>query len=301
MATEKAGRVCVTGASGQAGRAVVLELLEHGYEVAATDLAPTRDDLEAGTLGADLTDYGQAREALEGAETVIHLANVPAPGLSTPAVTFNANVAMNFNVFHAAKRLGLRRVVWASSETTLGVPFGVGSHEQQFMEAEGLPPRYAPVDEDHYPLAAMTYALSKVASETIAAQIATWSGIPFVALRFSNIMSPGDYAEFPSFWADPHARKWNLWGYVDARDVAAACRLALEAPTDAVAGSPSFVIAAADTVMNRSSSELLAEVFPGVPLTRDVGEQGSLLASDRARQVLGYEPQHSWRDHVSAS
>jgi nucleoside-diphosphate-sugar epimerase len=294
------GRVCVTGGGGQAGRAVVRDLLEHGYDVAPTDLVASRDDLEAGMLRADLTDYGQALGALEGAEAVVHLANIPAPGLSTPAVTFNANVTMNFNVFHAAARLGIRRVVWASSETTLGVPFGVGSTES-FMEAEGLPPRYAPVDEDHYPVATMTYALSKVASETIAGQIAQWSGIPFVALRFSNIMVSSDYQEFPSFWADPHVRKWNLWGYVDTRDVAFACRLALEATPDAVAGSPSFIVAAADTVMNRSSSALVAEVFPDVPLTREVGEFGSLLASDRARQVLGYEPLHSWRDHVPLS
>jgi nucleoside-diphosphate-sugar epimerase len=301
MATEPTGRICVTGASGQAGRAVVRELLEHGYEVAATDLAATQEDLEAGMIRADLTDYGQAREVLEGAETVVHLANIPAPGLATPAITFNANVAMNFNVFHAAARLGLRRVVWASSETTLGLFFGIGSSEMPFIEADGLPPRYAPVDEDHYPLTTTTYALSKLASETIAGQIATWSGIPFVALRFSNIMVSGDYQEFRSFWPDPQARKWNLWGYVDAGDVAAACRLALEAPTDAVAGSPSFIIAAADTVMNRPSSALLAEVFPGVPLTREVGEFGSLLASDHARQAIGYEPQHSWRDHLPAS
>jgi nucleoside-diphosphate-sugar epimerase len=300
MATVVVGRVSVTGASGQAGRAVVRELLEHGYDVAATDVAVSRDDLEAGMLRADLMDYGQALGALERAEAVIHLANIPAPGLSTPAVTFNANVAMNFNVFHAAARLRLRRVVWASSETTLGLFFGIGSSEMPFIEADGLPPRYAPVDEDHYPVTTTTYALSKVASETIAGQIATWSGIPYVALRFSNIMAPDDYQEFPSVWSDPHARKWNLWGYVDARDVASACRLALEAPQNAVAGSPSLIIAAADTVMDRPSSALLDEVFPGVPLTREIEEFGSLLAIDRARQTIGYEPRHSWRDHLPA-
>jgi len=170
----------------------------------------------------------------------------------------------------------------------------------RFMEADGPAPRYAPVDEDHYPVATTAYALSKVASETIAAEIATWAGIPFVALRFSNIMAPDDYQEFPSVWSDPHARKWNLWGYVDARDVASACRLALEAPQNAVAGSPSFIIAAADTVMYRPSSALLDEVFPGVPLTREIEEFGSLLAIDRARQTIGYEPRHSWRDHLPA-
>jgi nucleoside-diphosphate-sugar epimerase len=294
-------RICVTGASGQAGRAVVAELVEHGYHVVATDIATTRDDLESGALRADLTDYGQALETLKGAEGVIHLANIPAPGLCTPAVTFNANVTMNFNVFHAAASLGLRRVVWASSETTLGLPFGMSPLQEPFPEAEGLPPRYAPVDEDHYPVPTTTYALSKVASETIAEHVSRWSGIPFVALRFSNIMVEDAYAEFPSVWRDAHARKWNLWGYVDVRDVAAATRLAFEAPADAVADSPCFIIAAADTVMNRSSPTLLAEVFPDVPLTREVGEFETLLAIDRARQVIGYEPRHSWRDHLPAS
>jgi len=282
-----AQRICVTGASGQAGRAVVTDLRAHGYDVAATDVAVTRADREDGMLRADLTDYGQAVEALSQADAVVHLANIPAPGLSTPAVTFNSNITMNFNVFQAAAAVKLNRVVWASSETTLGLPFDT-------------PPRYAPVNEDHYPVPASTYALSKVASETIAGHIAEWSGIPFVALRFSNIMAPEDYQEFSSFWPDPHARKWNLWGYIDERDVAASCRLALEAPADAVPGNPAFIIAAADTVMDRPSAELLAEVYPGVRLTRDVGEFGTLLAIDRARQVLGFEPAHSWRDHVPA-
>jgi nucleoside-diphosphate-sugar epimerase len=282
-----AQRICVTGASGLAGRAVVRDLLEHGYDVAPTDIAATRSDMENGMVRADLTDYGQAVEALSGADAVVHMANIPAPGLYTPAITFNTNITMNFNVFQAAANLGLSRVVWASSETTLGLPFEV-------------PPRYAPVDEDHYPVPTSTYALSKVASETIAGHIAQWSGIPFVALRFSNIMKQEWYQEFPEYWPDPTSRKWNLWGYVDERDVAASCRLALEAPAEAVAGSPAFIIAAADTVMNRPSAELLAEVFPGVKLTRDVGEFGTLLAIDRAREVLGYEPRHSWRDHVSA-
>ena len=280
-------RICVTGASGLAGRAVVRDLLEHGYDVAATDIAVSEADRFEGMLRADLTDYGQAIEAQRGADAVVHLANIPAPGIATPAVTFNANMTMNFNVFQAAASLGLNRVVWASSETTLGLPFDV-------------PPRYAPVDEDHYPLPTTTYALSKVATETIAGHFAEWSGIPFVALRFSNIMSPEDYQEFPLFWADARLRNWNLWGYIDERDVALSGRLALEAPREAVAGHPAFIIAAADTVMNRPSAELLAEVFPGVKLTREVGESGTLLAIDQARQVLGFEPRHSWRDHVPA-
>ena len=180
-----AQRICVTGASGQAGRAVVTDLRAHGYDVTATDVVVTRADREDGMLRADLTDYGQAVEVAQpGVDAVVHLANIPAPGLSTPAVTFNANMTMNFNVFQAAAALKLSRVVWASSETTLGLPFDT-------------PPRYAPVDEDHYPVPTSTYALSKVASETIAGHIAEWSGIPFVALRFSNIMAPEDYERVP--------------------------------------------------------------------------------------------------------
>ena len=286
-------RVCVTGATGKAGRAAVRELREHGYDVVATDAVVRAGDERGSVLRADLTDYGQATEVLRGADAVVHLANIPAPGLATPAVTFNANVSMNFNVFHAAAALGLQTVVWASSETTLGLPFGGGP--EQIPGAAGQPPRYAPVDEDHFPVPTTTYALSKVASETVAEHISQWSGIPFTGLRISNIMDPDEYQHFPSFWPDPQLRKWNLWGYVDIRDVAAACRLGLEAP---VAGSENVIIAAADTVMNRPSRDVLAEVFPGVPLTRETGEFGTLLAIDRAKRVLGYEPRHSWRDHL---
>jgi nucleoside-diphosphate-sugar epimerase len=286
------GRICVTGATGKAGLAAVLHLREHGHEVVATDIALSGDDVAAGVMAADLTDYGQATEVLRGTDAVVHLANIPAPGRSTPAVTFHANVAMNFNIFHAAAALGLSRVVWASSETTLGLPFGHGPEQSPGAPGEL---RYAPVDEDHFPYPSTTYALSKVTSETIAEQISRWSGIPFVGLRISNIMEPHDYRRFPSYWPDPHSRKWNLWGYVDVRDVAAACRLGLEAD---VTGSQNVIIAAADTVMNRPSRDLLAEVFPDVPLTREIAEFGSLLATDRAKQVIGYEPGHSWRDET---
>jgi nucleoside-diphosphate-sugar epimerase len=278
-------RICVTGASGRAGRVTVAELLAHGYEVIATDRVPAPADLGTELLLADLTDHGQAVEVLADTDAVVHLANIPAPGIHTPVTTFQANMAMNFNVFMAAAQVHLERVVWASSETTLGLPFDE-------------PPRYAPVDEDHYPVPTTTYALSKVASETVATHIAGWSGIPFIGLRFSNILGPADYERFPSVWGDAKLRKWNLWGYIDERDAAAACRLALDAPVE---GSASFIIAANDTVMTRSSQSLLKEVFPGVSLTRDVGEFGTLLANDRAREVLGFVPRHSWRDHLESA
>jgi nucleoside-diphosphate-sugar epimerase len=291
MMASAARRICVTGATGKAGRAAVAHLREQGYDVLATDVAVS-DARAAGVLKADLTDYGQATEVLRGTDAVVHLANIPAPGLAPAAVTFNANITMNFNVFHAAAALGLTKVVWASSETTLGLPFGHAAEDSPGAPGEL---RYAPVDEDHFPYPSTTYALSKVASETIAEQVSRWSGIPFVGLRISNIMEPEEYQRFPAFWPDPHSRRWNLWGYVDVRDVAAACRLGLEAE---VTGSQNVIIAAADTVMNRPSRELLEIFFPDVPVTREVAEYGTLLSVDRAKQVIGYEPRHSWRDEI---
>jgi nucleoside-diphosphate-sugar epimerase len=282
---EKPARICVTGASGKAGRATVAELLANGHEVIATDLVAPTEGLGVDLLIADLTDYGSVVEVLDDADAVVHLANIPGPNIRPPAETFNTNATMNFNVFYGAVQLGLSRVVWASSETTLGLPFD-------------QPPRYVPVDEAHYPLPTTTYSLSKVVSETLAEQIAAWSGIPFVGLRFSNILGPEDYRRFPSYWDDPRLRKWNLWSYIDGRDAANACRLALAAPVD---GAASFIIAAADTVMNRPTADLLDDVFPDVPLTRDVGEFGSLLSGERAREALGFEPRHSWRDELAAT
>jgi nucleoside-diphosphate-sugar epimerase len=118
-----------------------------------------------------------------------------------------------------------------------------------------------------------------------------------VGLRFSNVMDPEDYQRFPDFDGDPHLRRWNLWGYIDARDGAQAVRRALD--HDAT-GADVFVIANADTVMRRSSAELMAEVFPGVEVRRDLGEHETLLCIDKARRVLGYEPEHSWRDAAGA-
>ena len=279
-------RVSVTGASGKAGRATTLDLLENGHEVVAIDVVAA-PDLGFPVLLADVCDYGQTMEALQGTEAVVHLANIPAPGLHTPALTFERNTAMNSHVFLAAAQLGLARVVWASSETTLGIPFG--------HPPTGKPPRYAPVDEDHYPVPTSTYALSKVVAETLTTHISGWSGIPFIGLRFSNIHTPSEYSRFPGYWTDPRLRQWNMWGYIDVRDAALACRLALEAPIE---GADTFIIAAADTVMNRPSNELMDQVFPQVKLTRQVSGHESLLSIDRARRSLGFAPDHSWREHL---
>lgn len=280
--------IAVTGAHGKAGRAAVAEFLAHGYEVRACDIAGPvgrNSELGAPTMRVDLTDYGQALQFLSGTDAVVHLANIPEPGMFPPAETLNRNTAMNHNVFLAAQALGLARVVWASSETTLGLPFA----------DDGGTLRYAPVDEAHFPHPSSTYALSKVLGEAAAAQFAAWSGIPFVGLRLTNIFTEAEYVRVPGFWSDPMSRAWNLWGYVDSRDVGAACRNAIEADST---GSENLIIAAADTVMDRPSAELLDEFFPGLERRRDVSGHETLLAIDAARRVIGYAPAHSWRDSV---
>ena len=138
-----------------------------------------------------------------------------------------------------------------------------------------------------------SYALSKVLGEEMARQFSRWTGMAILGLRLSNVMVRDDYERFPSFWDDPHARKWNLWGYVDESHVTQSVRLALEAD---VAGADSFIIAAADTVMKRPSRELMAEVFPGVPVADSVSGCETLLSIDKARRVLGYAPEFSWRE-----
>ncbi|MHA7264287.1 NAD-dependent epimerase/dehydratase family protein [Arthrobacter sp. TMN-37] len=278
-------RIAVTGASGKLGRSVVHGLREAGNTVLELDQHGERGP---GFLRIDLRDYGQVLDALlgvdgvsDGFDAVVHLAAIPAPGITSDAATFANNMACTYNVFQACRRAGIRRIVYASSETVQGLPFDTD-------------PPYLPVDEDYPARPESTYSLVKHLEEQMAAELARWDPeLSITALRFSNVMDPEDYAEFPSFDADARLRKWNLWGYIDGRDGAQAVQKALE---NAQPGFDTFLIAAADTVMSRPSAELAAEVFPGVELLREVPGNGTLLSIEKARRVLGYEPRHSWRD-----
>jgi nucleoside-diphosphate-sugar epimerase len=283
-------RVLVTGGSGKLGRACVRDLSEHGYEVVNADLVPSVDDV-AEFLRLDLEDFGEVLQALGAVDdryrridAVVHLGAIPAPGLVPNQTVFRLNTLSTYNVFEAARRLGIDNVVWASSETVLGLPFDV-------------PPPYIPVDEEYPGRPESAYSLSKLVGETMADEFCRWNpAMKIACLRFSNVMYPEDYAEFPDFDADARTRKWNLWGYIDARDGAAAIRLALEAP---ITGAERFVIANADTVMSRPNAELVAEVFPGVEFRAEgLGPNDTLLSIEKARRVLGYAPAHSWREEV---
>lgn len=286
--------VVVTGGSGKAGRAIIKELIAHSYTVMNVDVCAPAETL-CHFFKADLNDMGQAIDALRQAAgtvdrrrtplgrptAVIHMAGIPAPGLSADAVTFKNNLMTTYNVFSAATLLGLERVVWASSETAYGLPL------------TRTPPAFAPITEDH-PLTPETgYALAKVLCEQMAREMHRWNPqTRFVGLRISNILEASDYGMIESFWSNPALRKWNLWSWVDSRDVAQACRLALEAD---VPGADAFTIAAADTVMRQSSRQLMKENFPAVPVSPDIGEFDTLLSIEKARRVLGYEPRHTWR------
>ncbi len=285
-------KIAVTGGSGKLGRTVVSVLSDAGHDVTNLDVAGTRGP---GFLRVDLTNYGEVVDALFGEndtsagpdqastpayDAVVHLAAIPAPGIVSDVATFHNNMLSTFNVFQAARRAGIKNIVYASSETTLGLPFDV-------------PPPYIPVDEDYPARPESTYSLVKHLEEQMAIELTRWDPtLKIIALRFSNVKNPEDYAEFPSYDADATLRKWNLWAYIDGRDGAQAVLKALE--LDFV-GFDRFIIAAADTVMSRPNAELVAEVFPGVPVTRDLGEHDTLLSIDKARRVLGFDPQHTWR------
>jgi nucleoside-diphosphate-sugar epimerase len=281
----------VTGGSGKLGSACVADLASHGYAVVVLDrVRPAALPPESTFVLVDLTDYGQVLDSMLGVDehydrvdALVHLAAIPAPGIVPNHATFSNNMNATWNTVTAARRAGVKNIVWASSETVLGLPFDT-------------PPPYVPVDEDYPPRPESTYSLVKTMEEAMAAQLCRWDPeLKMFGLRFSNVMRPEDYAGFADFQDDAALRKWNLWGYIDARDGAHAIRLALESD---LTGCEIFVIANADTVMERSNTDLLAECFPDVEVRGDIGPNDTLLSIDKARQLLGYQPQHSWRDEV---
>jgi nucleoside-diphosphate-sugar epimerase len=280
-------RVVVTGGAGKLGRACVDELIRHGWDVVVFDRVHP-PSVGAVFVPIDLTDYGQVLDAMLGVEerydrldAVVHLAAVPAPGRVADHLTFMNNMGCTWNVFSAARRAAVTNIVWASSETVLGLPFDT-------------PPPYIPVDEGYPPRPESTYSLVKTLEEAMAVQLCRWNpDLKMIGLRFSNVMEPADYARFPAFDDDPASRKWNLWGYIDARDGAQAVRLALESD---LTGTEIFVIANADTVTSRPNAALVKEFYPDVEVRGDLGEHKTLLSIEKARRLLGYQPAYGWRD-----
>jgi len=282
--------IAVTGSTGSADRgagpAVARHLVEAGYAVRKLDWR-VHDVTDRDFRKVDLTHYGDTFAALTGCDAVVHLAAQAEPDFDhfTGAERFHNNTLSTFNVFQAAAELGMERVVWGSSETVLGFPF------------DRVAPTLLPTDDERPPVPENAYAMAKVVCEDLARHMNRRYSIPFVGLRFSNIHydnpeHPTRYELIPGYWKDPKSRMFNLWGYVDVRDVAQAVQKALES---SISTAEVFTIAAADTIMRQTNAELVMAVFPDCKLKQGTSDHETLIGISKAREMLGYDPQYSWR------
>jgi len=290
-------RIFFTGGSGKAGKHVAAHLAELGHEVTNADLVRLGHPAVA-DLRVDLTDIGETYSALAGLaratelereqapayDAVVHFAAVPAILLTSDARTYATNVLSTYNVLEAATRLGVRKVVFASSETTYGICFAQGERR----------PHYVPVDEEHPTVPEDSYAMSKVANEVTARSFQARTGADVYGLRINNVIEPHEYAEqFPDFLADPSLRRRNIFAYIDTRDLGQMVQRCLE--TDGL-GYQVFNVANADMSVAATTQEVLDRYYDGVPLRRQMGRDETFYSIDKARELLGYEPHHSWRD-----
>ena len=290
-------RIFFTGGSGKAGRHVAPYLAEQGHQVTNADLVVLGHPAVSDLL-VDLTDAGQTYSALAGLAThaeldlpeqppydaVVHFAAVPAILLRSDATTYAANVLSTYNVLEAATRLGVRKIVFASSETTYGICFAQGERR----------PEYVPVDEEHPTVPEDSYAMSKVAGEVTARSFHARTGADIYGLRINNVIEPHEYAEmFPAFLTDPSLRRRNLFADIDVRDLSPMVQCCLE--TDGL-GYEVFNVANADMSVAATTQEIRDRFYAGVEVRRELGRDETFYAIDKARDLLGYAPRHSWRE-----
>ncbi len=282
-------KVVVTGGSGKLGRWVVRELNSDAsgpapHEVTVFDRVKSPDDDGARFLPGDVQDLGQVFGALAGAEAVIHLAGIPTHSVAPNEDTFRINAMGTFNVHEAAWRLGIRRVVTASSEAVLG--WAPGAWEREFA------PEYLPIDEDHPLRPQDAYGLSKQAAEAIAQSYTAKCGMETVVLRPPWIVSPEELRSLDETGGVTPTR-FGLFHYVDARDLAEAFRLAIERPLE---GCHVLFTGSGESCVD----EPLCELYPR--LMSAIGDMASGLIGvrssvsiERGRRVLGWTPKRSWR------
>lgn len=280
-------RIIVTGGSGKAGKWILKHFVDQGYEVINLDIKAPSDPV-CRTILVDLNDLGQVQNAISpfsGGERkvpvgIVHFAAIPEAYLFPNEVCFRNNVMSTYNVLEAAANLGISKVVIASSESSYGICFAT----------EFINPHYVPIDEDHPQLPEDSYGLSKVVNEATAAAFHRRTGMQVVSFRLGNILVPESYAAIRANFDDTESRKRILWSYIDARDVALACQLAIE--KDGL-GAEVLNLAADDSSSDRPTSELVARHLPDVEDIR-VPLEGriSLLSNGRAKRILGWEAKY---------
>ncbi|HEY4553727.1 MAG TPA: NAD(P)-dependent oxidoreductase [Bacillaceae bacterium] len=278
-------KIVVTGAAGKIGRWTVRTLLQAGHDVIATDKKLREESASKKFIQVELRDYGQVCQLLKGSDAVVHLGNIPTDVRNTSQAIFENNMLVNFNILEACKDFKIPKLVWASSETVLGYPF----------VAEQL--SYLPVDEDHPPVVKSSYAMAKRLTEILSTMFHKLTKTDIVALRFANIYEPDEYHKIPKMhWNDEQKeiQKKNAWAYCDVRDAARACLLAVEKRN---LGNQIFHITAPDTIMPDLSEDLVKKYFPDVHMKKEVKGHETLMAIDKAREILDYEPRYTWR-HV---
>ncbi|PLR80341.1 NAD(P)-dependent oxidoreductase [Bacillus canaveralius] len=276
-------KVVVTGAAGKIGRWTVRTILEAGHDVTASDRKLREESASKKFIQAELRDYGQVCQLLSGSDAVVHLGNIPTDVRNTSQAIFENNMLVNFNILEACKDLKIPKLVWASSETVLGYPFVPDELS------------YLPVDEEHPTIVKSSYAMAKRLTEILGEMYHKVTNTQIVTLRFANMYEPDEYEKIPIIhWNDEQKeiQKKNAWAYCDVRDASRACLLALEKDN---LGNEIFHITAPDTIMPDLSQDLVNRFFPNVPLKRDIQGNETLMAIDKARQILGYEPRYTWR------
>jgi len=295
-------RIVFTGGSGKAGKYAIPYLLSKGHQVLNLDLAPFPDP-SAGvfTLKTDLTKSGEVFNAftnhfnfggfsIEGPppgppDVVIHFAAIPADNLVPDNRCFEINTIATYNVIEAACKLGVKKIIIASSETTYGVCFSQGDTDYHSF----------PLEEDYDTDPMDSYAISKVCNEKTARGFARRFGNDIYAFRIGNVTEPHDYVKFKNYADKPETRKRNAWSYIDARDLGQICHLAIE---KSGLGFQVFN-ATNDTITTHiPTAEFLKSACPNVPITRELGEWEAPLSNRKIREVLGFKEEHNWRKYV---
>lgn len=292
-------RILFTGGSGKAGQHVVQYLVDAGYSVLNIDTKKL-DNPAVRTLITDITDAGQVFNAFSAytglhefdedlspqpIDAVVHFAAIPRIMITPDNEVYRINVMGTYNVLDAATKLGIPKVIIASSETTYGIVFAHGHRD----------PEYFPLDEE-YPVKPMdSYAVSKICNERTAEAFALRTETDIYALRIGNVIEPSEYSLFPGWFAKPDFRKRIAWSYIDARDLGELVRLGIE--TDGL-GYQVFNAVNNDSSSDLPTAELVRRYYPNVPVRGEMGEFESLLSNKKAREMLGFKENHNWRAYV---